>query len=172
PLRLRTGCPEGRTTIEQGDPAETRHRPGDGTGEAAGPGAPLGSTGPCHGRYRSGAGLQLSAAARTAAGRGGRQLPLLHRGRPGDAHRLGRGDLALVQAAERELPEEPLALGVDLDGLTRLELAVEDLLRQDVLDLPLDGAAQRPGTEDGVVATLGEQLLGRVGEPDRHALGA
>ena len=50
------------------------------------------------------------------------------------------------------------------------ELGEEDLLGQGVLDLALDGAAQRARTEHGVVALLGEQVLGRGRELDAHVL--
>src|SRR4051812_11996412 len=51
------------------------------------------------------------------------------------------------------------ALDVDDDDLARLQLAEQDLLRQLVLDLALDGAAQRPGTQHLVEPAGGEQLL-------------
>ena len=46
---------------------------------------------------------------------------------------------------------------------TRTELAEQDLLRQRVLDLALDRAAQRPRTEHRVVTPLAQQLLGAPG---------
>src|SRR5690625_3437096 len=74
--------------------------------------------------------------------------------RRGCAHdgRLGVGLALLASAAgaraglarEGELPEQPLALGVDHDVVAGLDLAEEDLLRQGVLDLALDRTAQRP----------------------------
>jgi len=39
-----------------------------------------------------------------------------------------------------------------------LELSEQDLLRQLVLDLALNGSAQRPGTEHRVETPLGQQL--------------
>ena len=51
-----------------------------------------------------------------------------------------------------------------------LELAVENLLRQHVLDLPLDRAAQRPGAERRVVALLRQQRLRRGRELQAHVL--
>ena len=59
---------------------------------------------------------------------------------------------------------------LDLDVLAGQELGVEDLLGQGVLDLALDGAAQRTRTEHGVVALLGEQVLGSLRELDAHVL--
>ena len=38
------------------------------------------------------------------------------------------------------------------------------------LDLPLDGPAQRPGAQDGIEATLGQQRLRLVGELHLHVL--
>src|SRR5947207_2855347 len=72
-----------------------------------------------------------------------------------DAHRRGVRDLGrLALTAEGEAGVLALvaffpgpALDVDQDDLAGLDLAEEDLLRQLVLDLALDGPAQRPGTE-------------------------
>src|SRR5699024_11829453 len=66
--------------------------------------------------------------------------------------------LLLVHTGEGELAEQALAGGVHDDLLAGVQLAVEDLLRELVLDLPLDRAAQRPGPEHRVVPTLGAQL--------------
>src|SRR4051812_13594894 len=71
---------------------------------------------------------------------------------------------------EGELLRLALALRVDPDVLPGAELGEEDLLGQGVLDLALDGAAQRARTEHGVVALLGEQVLGRGRELDAHVL--
>src|SRR5262249_57974309 len=46
---------------------------------------------------------------------------------------------------------------VDGDDLSRPDLLEEDLLRELVLDLTLDGAPQRPSTQHRVEATLGQQ---------------
>src|SRR5687768_3338346 len=62
------------------------------------------------------------------------------------------GDAGLRGAAEHELRVLALALDVHNHDLAGSQLAVEDLLRKSVLDLALDGAAQRPGTQHGVVA--------------------
>src|SRR3954466_7758528 len=77
-----------------------------------------------------------------------------------DRWRVGRDRLDL--AAEGELLAVVGGLGVDGGGLAGLELAVEDLLRQDVLDVALNRPAQRPRTEHGVVTLLGKQPLGVV----------
>src|SRR5882672_4812686 len=49
------------------------------------------------------------------------------------------------------------AVGVDDHDLARLEFAEKDLLRQLVLDLALDGAAQRPRPQHRVETTPGQQ---------------
>src|SRR6185312_1682231 len=76
--------------------------------------------------------------------------------------------IGLRDAVERELGRLPAALGVHDDDLPRPELAEQDLLGQAVLDLPLDGATQRPGPENRVVAARGQQVLGRRAELDGH----
>src|SRR3954465_4345631 len=70
-------------------------------------------------------------------------------------------------AAEGELLTVVGRLGVAENDLAGLQLAVEDLLREDVLDVALDRPAQRSGTEHGVVTLLGEQPLGVVRQLDR-----
>src|SRR5215212_10547537 len=73
------------------------------------------------------------------------------------AGQLGRGDVhvgGLVQRAEGDLA----VLGVDHDHLAGGELLPQELLGQRVLDHPLDGPAQRPGPQGGVVALLGQQV--------------
>src|SRR5690606_11423281 len=77
----------------------------------------------------------------------------------GDGGR-GVGHLVDVLADEDELGVVALALDRHLHDLTRTEIAVEDLLRQRVLQLALDRTAQRPRAHDRVVAAVGEQLLG------------
>src|SRR4029450_1397362 len=62
------------------------------------------------------------------------------------------------------------ALDIDDDDLAGLELAKKDLLRQGVLDLPLDRAAQRPGAEHGVESMVSKQFLRRLGELETHVL--
>src|SRR4051794_34159618 len=73
---------------------------------------------------------------------------------------VGEGELLLLA----------LTLRVDLDVLAGRELGVQDLLGQGVLDLALDGAPQWASTEHGVVAALGEQVLGRGRELEAHVL--
>src|SRR6478735_583739 len=60
------------------------------------------------------------------------------------------------------------ALDIDRDQLTRAELFEEDLLGELVLDLALDGAPQRTGTEHRIEATLGQQGLGLVRSEERR----
>ena len=68
-------------------------------------------------------------------------------------------------------PEHDLAvLGVDDDRLAGPELLPQDALRQGVLDVALDGTAQGTGAQRGVVALLGQVVLGRVGELEGEAL--
>src|SRR5436190_23441764 len=57
-------------------------------------------------------------------------------------HLVGPG-----HALERELRFRSGALHIDCDDLAGLQLTEEDLLRQAVLDLPLDRAAERPRAE-------------------------
>src|SRR5215210_2772899 len=85
-----------------------------------------------------------------------------------DRRRVRQRRLLLAGEGERRLVA--LAGRIDQDDLTGAHLAEEDLLGQDVFDLALDGAAQRPGTEHGVVALLGEQLLSGDGELEAHVL--
>ncbi|CKS72313.1 Protein of uncharacterised function (DUF3170) [Mycobacterium tuberculosis] len=59
---------------------------------------------------------------------------------------------------------------VDGDHLTRPDLLEEDLLRELIFDLTLDGAPQRAGPQHRVEATLGQQRLGRIGQHQRHVL--
>ena len=51
------------------------------------------------------------------------------------------------------------------------ELAGEDLQRQRVLQVPLDGPLERPRAVDRVVAVLGEELARLGGELERRAAG-
>jgi hypothetical protein len=64
----------------------------------------------------------------------------------------------------------PSAVDVHHDDLTGGQLAVEDLLRQRVLDLALDGPAQRPGTQHRVEPAVRQQLLGVLRDLQRHVL--
>src|SRR5690606_27975169 len=78
------------------------------------------------------------------------------------------GQRRLLLTAEGEGLGLALALGVHDHDVTGAQLAEEDLLRQRVLDLALDGPAQRPGAQHGVVALLGQQFLRGRGELDAH----
>ena len=49
-----------------------------------------------------------------------------------------------------------------------MDVAEQDLLGEDVLDVALDGATQRTGTENRVETTLGDQRLRSSGEFDPH----
>ena len=80
------------------------------------------------------------------------------------------GSGAFSSPTKVKIASSPSPVGVDHHDLTGAQLAEEDLLREHVLDLALDRAAQRPGTQDRVVAPLGEQVLGRAGELDAHVL--
>src|SRR3954470_8484132 len=106
---------------------------------------------------------------RGSLGLRGRALLVTLGAREGDRRGVGQVD-RLGLATERELLVRVLALDVHHDDLTRGQLAVEDLLAQRVLDLALDGPAQRPGTQDRVEAAVGQQLLGGRRHLERHVL--
>src|SRR4051794_16239630 len=68
-------------------------------------------------------------------------------------------------------PEDDLVVErVDHDRLAGVEFLPQDLLRQRVLDHPLDRPAQRPRPERGVVALRREEQLGVGGELEAEAL--
>src|SRR5688500_13121860 len=69
------------------------------------------------------------------------------------------GELQPVRGSECQ----PVAVAVDDDDLAGSEFVEQDPLGQRVFDLALDGPAQWPGAEHGVVALVGEELLGVVG---------
>src|SRR5439155_14196453 len=73
-------------------------------------------------------------------------------------------DRGRVRRHRSMLEGDVSVLDVHDDRLARLELLPQELLRQRVLDQTLEGSTQRPGPEGGVVALLGEQVLGIVGE--------
>ncbi len=100
-------------------------------------------------------GLRLLAQVR--AGAAGRLL---------DRRDVGEGRLLLTP--EGEGLGVALALGVHDHDVTGAQLAEEDLLRQRVLDLALDRATQRTRAQHRVVALLGQQLLGGLGQLDAH----
>src|SRR5215207_11662094 len=56
------------------------------------------------------------------------------------------------------------------DGLAGGELAADDAAGERVLDVAPDGPRQRSSAELGVVALLGQELLGRAGDLDLDAL--
>src|SRR5262245_52588560 len=78
--------------------------------------------------------------------------------------RCGDGDLlalALAAEADRDLV---VVLAVDDDRHARLQVRAEHEVGERVLDVALDGAAQRSCAHRRVVALLDEQLLGAGGE--------
>src|SRR5680860_1612385 len=68
----------------------------------------------------------------------------------------------------RRREDELAGLEVHVHVVARVELTLQDLLRQTVLDLVLHRAAQRPGAECGVEADLDQALLGGESEFDGH----
>src|SRR5437879_13828555 len=56
----------------------------------------------------------------------------------------------------------------DAYAVARRELPLQDLLRQRVLDMLLDGALQRPRPVHRVEARLPQQIAGPLVEPDVH----
>src|SRR5918995_6127197 len=66
------------------------------------------------------------------------------------------------------LEDELAVLRVDADRVAVGELALEQPLREGVLDQPLERALQRPGTVGGVPAGLPEHLLRRVRQLERE----
>src|SRR5699024_2107500 len=80
--------------------------------------------------------------------------------------RLGAEDELRILAGGLAIP----VLHVHGDDLACTELAEEDLLGELVLDLALDRATQRAGTQSRVEATLGEQVLGLLADLDAHVL--
>src|SRR5699024_8720894 len=74
-----------------------------------------------------------------------------------------------LDAFEDELGLAALTLDVGLRGLAPSDLLEQELLRQSVLGLELGGPAQRSGTQHGIVAARGEQVLRRIRDLDLHA---
>src|SRR5881275_206793 len=70
------------------------------------------------------------------------------------------------------LPVHHLALAPDEDRRTGLERAAEYEVRERILDVALDRAAQRPRAHRRVVSLLDEQVLRLVRELDRHLVRA
>src|SRR5687768_4816051 len=82
---------------------------------------------------------------------------------------LGQFDWRGLEALDR--PEDDLVVfDVDDDDLAGAELLVQDPLREGVFDHALDGPAEGPGAERGVVALLGQVHLGRRRELEAEAL--
>src|SRR5262249_53890434 len=71
---------------------------------------------------------------------------------------------ALVGPGEDELP---VARG-GADAIARDELALQDLLRERILDLLLDGALERPRPVHGIEARLAEKIACRIIERQVH----
>src|SRR5262249_19156515 len=86
------------------------------------------------------------------------------------AGQLDRRRLDALDGAEHDLGRVAFALNVDDDGLPGVELLPQDLLGECVLDVALDGPAQRPGTQLRVVALLGQVQLRLRGELQAEAL--
>ena len=81
---------------------------------------------------------------------------------------IGGGRLLELLTLEGEFAEDTLAFRIHNHALTVFEIAHQDLLGDGVLDVALNHAAQRTGTEQRVEALLREQVLGGVGEFERH----
>ena len=87
----------------------------------------------------------------------------------GELHRRG------LEALHRPEHDDLLArlgvvLDVDEDDLAGAELLEQQPLGERVLDQALDGPAQRPGAQLRVVALVGEEVLGLLGELEAQAL--
>src|SRR5918993_5071762 len=83
-----------------------------------------------------------------------------------------RGQLyvALPRCGHFRLESQSLISAVHYDGVAGAELAADDAAGERVLDVAPYGPRQRPSAELGVVAFLGEELLGGVCHLDLHAL--
>src|SRR5213082_1900027 len=80
----------------------------------------------------------------------------------------GAAGPALFHLGERELA----VANPDADAVARSELSLEDLLRQRILDLLLDGPLERSGAIHGIEAGLSEAVAGGIIEHQVHvALG-
>src|SRR5699024_10541250 len=75
-----------------------------------------------------------------------------------------------LDAFEDELGLAARTLDVDLDGLAPSDLREQDLLRQRLLDLELDRAEQRSGSQHGLGEPRGGPALRRIRALDLHAL--
>src|SRR5579864_8740847 len=76
----------------------------------------------------------------------------------------GAGGLTLLRSPEGQLP----VTHADAHAVSGLELALEDPLRQGILDLLLDGALQRASAVYRVETRLPEQVARRVIECEIH----
>ena len=117
------------------------------------------------GRHSSDRSARCRATRSSSAGLLGRPLAAerpLDRGRRRDSVGLG---LAAEGERRASVPSPSTSTSTIWPGT---HLAVEDLLGEHVLDLALDRAAQRPGAEHRVEATRRQQLLGRLGQLERH----
>src|SRR5215210_812931 len=83
---------------------------------------------------------------------------------------LCRRYAVLLRRGHPGLEREALLGAVHDDGVVRAELAAYDAARKGVLDVASDSPCQRSSTELRVVALLGEELLGGVGDLDLDAL--
>ena len=122
-----------------------------------------------------------SASTLAASARGGERLAQRHLRSPpspvgagggggAGAGQLDRRGLEALDGERKPSLHDLAVLDVDDDRLAGPELLPEELLRQRVLDQALDGPAQRPGTERGVVALVDRELLGRLGQLEADAL--
>ena len=93
------------------------------------------------------------------------RLPV-HLGPAAQAQVLGGVGASLARRARGHVlaEAERVAVGLDDDRVALAEAAGQDVDGQRVLDHPLDGALERPGAVDGVVAALGEQRAGGFGQ--------
>src|ERR671924_1566970 len=69
------------------------------------------------------------------------------------------------------LEHDLAVLGIHDDRLSRRVFLPQQLLGQGILHHPLDGSTERTRTERGIVALLGKQAFGPVGEDNLHVLG-
>src|SRR5439155_24296905 len=94
------------------------------------------------------------------------------RGRP-NGRPLASRLRVLSQRRLRDVGENDLAvLDVDADGVSGGEALLEQRLREAILDLILNHAAQRAGAEDGVPALLADPVEGGNRHLELHALGS
>src|SRR2546422_11145735 len=68
------------------------------------------------------------------------------------------------------LKDDALITGVDDHRVPRTKAAPKELIRQLILDQPLDRPPQRPRAERGIEPFLGQQILRRLGQLQLHVL--